>query len=108
MFDKIWDAHVVSEGPGGQTLLFIDRHLLHEGSTHAFDRLQASGRAVRRPDLAVATADHYLPTTPPAAGIPDAEVRGMLASLARHTGDREITYFGPGDARRGIVHVVGP
>jgi 3-isopropylmalate/(R)-2-methylmalate dehydratase large subunit len=108
MFDKIWDAHVVAEGPGGQTLLFIDRHLLHEGSTHAFDRLEASGRAVRRPDLAVATADHYLPTTPPAAGVPDPEVRAMLASLSRHTGDRAIAYFGPGDARRGIVHVIGP
>jgi 3-isopropylmalate/(R)-2-methylmalate dehydratase large subunit len=108
MFAKIWDAHVVTEGPGGQTLLFIDRHLLHEGSTHAFDRLEASGRAVRRPDLAVATADHYLPTTPPAAGVPDPEVRGMLASLARHTGDRGISYLGPGDPRRGIVHVIGP
>jgi 3-isopropylmalate/(R)-2-methylmalate dehydratase large subunit len=108
MFEKIWDAHVITEGPGGQVLLFIDRHLLHEGATHAFDRLQAAGRAMRRPDLAVATADHYLPTTPPAAGIPDAEVRGMLASLGRHTGERGIAYFGPGDARRGIVHVIGP
>jgi 3-isopropylmalate/(R)-2-methylmalate dehydratase large subunit len=108
MFDKIWDAHVVAEGPGGQTLLFVDRHLLHEGSTHAFDRLQASGRAVRRPDLAFATADHYLPTTPPAAGVADPEVRAMLASLGRHTGERGIAYFGPGDARRGIVHVIGP
>ena len=70
MFEKIWDAHVVAEGPGGQTLLFIDRHLLHEGATHAFDRLQAAGRAMRRPDLAVATADHYLPTTPPAGALP--------------------------------------
>jgi 3-isopropylmalate/(R)-2-methylmalate dehydratase large subunit len=108
MFEKIWSAHVVAEGPGGQTLLFIDRHLLHEGSTHAFDRLQASGRTVRRPDLAVATADHYVPTTPLGAGVADAEVRGMLASFARHTRDRGIAYFGPGDARRGIVHVIGP
>jgi 3-isopropylmalate/(R)-2-methylmalate dehydratase large subunit len=108
MFEKIWDAHVVAEGPGGQTLLFIDRHLLHEGATHAFDRLQVAGRAMRRPDLAVATADHYLPTTPPAAGVPDPEVREMLASLARHTGERGIAYLGPGDARRGIVHIIGP
>jgi 3-isopropylmalate/(R)-2-methylmalate dehydratase large subunit len=108
MFDKIWDAHVVTEGPGGQTLLFIDRHLLHEGAVHAFDRLEAAGRAMRRADLALATADHYLPTTPPAAGIADAEVRGMLASLARHAGERGIAYLGPGDARRGIVHVIGP
>jgi 3-isopropylmalate/(R)-2-methylmalate dehydratase large subunit len=92
MFDKIWDAHVVAEGPGGQTLLFVDRHLLHEGSTHAFDRLQASGRSVRRPDLAFATADHYLPTTPPAAGVPDPEVRAMLASLG--AGPRPPWLFG--------------
>src|SRR5712692_8399795 len=49
MFDKIWDAHIAAEGPGGQTLLSIDRHLLHEGSTHAFDRLQASGEPGEAP-----------------------------------------------------------
>jgi 3-isopropylmalate/(R)-2-methylmalate dehydratase large subunit len=108
MFDKIWDAHVVAEGAGGQTLLFVDRHLLHEGAGAAFQRLETSGRGVRRPDLAFATADHFMPTTPPAAGIPDAEVRGMLDALARHTGRQKIAYLAPGDARRGIVHVIGP
>jgi 3-isopropylmalate/(R)-2-methylmalate dehydratase large subunit len=108
LFDKIWDAHVITEGPGGQSLLFIDRHLLHEGSTQAFARLEASGRSVRRADLAFATADHYMPTTAPAAGIPDAEVRGMLDALGRHTRERGISYLAPGDARRGIVHVIGP
>jgi 3-isopropylmalate/(R)-2-methylmalate dehydratase large subunit len=108
MFEKIWAAHVVTEGPGGQTLLYIDRHLLHEGSTHAFARLQASGRRVRRPDLMVATADHYLPTTPPAQGIADPEVRAMVDALGEHTRRLAIPYFGVGDGRRGIVHVIGP
>jgi 3-isopropylmalate/(R)-2-methylmalate dehydratase large subunit len=108
MFDKIWLRHVVTEGPGGQTLLYIDRHLLHEGSTHAFDRLQRAGRRVRRPDLTFATADHYLPTTPPGAGIADPEIRGMVDSLTRHTRALGIGYFGVGDTRRGIVHVIGP
>ncbi|MBI3634630.1 MAG: 3-isopropylmalate dehydratase large subunit [Candidatus Rokubacteria bacterium] len=108
MFEKVWAAHVVSEGPGGQTLLFVDRHLLHEGSTHAFQRLERAGRRVRRPDLMVATADHYLPTPPPGTPIPDAEIRSMVESLTRHTAGHGITYFGVGDARRGIVHVIGP
>jgi 3-isopropylmalate/(R)-2-methylmalate dehydratase large subunit len=107
MFDKIWAHHVVAEGPGGLTLLYVDRHLLHEGSAAAFTRLRRSGRSVRRPDLCVATADHYVMTSPgtPAA---DAEVAAMIESLATHTGEAGIVHFGRGDARRGIVHVIGP
>src|SRR5947207_5588503 len=108
MFEKIWNSHVVTEGPGGQTLLYVDRHLLHEGSSSAFTRLAASGRRVRRPDRCFATADHYLPTTPPGTPIADAEIRGMVESFARHAGARGISHFGVGDARRGIVHVIGP
>ena len=108
MFEKIWQRHVVTEGPGGQTLLYVDRHLLHEGSTSAFTRLEKSGRRVRRPDRCFATADHYLPTTPPGTPIADAEVRGMIDALARHTSERRIAHFGVGDPRRGIVHVIGP
>ena len=63
LFEKIWSAHRVAEGPGGQTLLGIDRHLLHEGSVHAFERLARAGRTVRRPDACFATADHYVPTS---------------------------------------------
>ena len=98
MFDKIWAHHVVTEGPGGLTLLYVDRHLLHEGSAAAFTRLRRSGRTVRRPDLCVATADHYVMTSPgtPAA---DAEVAAMIESLATHTGEAGIVHFGRGDAR---------
>jgi 3-isopropylmalate/(R)-2-methylmalate dehydratase large subunit len=107
MFEKIWNRHVVTEGPGGQTLLYVDRHLLHEGSASAFARLDKRGRTIRRPDLCVATADHYLPTTPGTTPN-DPEIRAMIDALGRHTSARGIPYFGVGDARRGIVHVIGP
>jgi len=107
MFEKIWARHVVAEGPGGHVLLFVDRHLLHEGTTAAFGRLAKSRRRVRRPDLSFATADHYVLTSP-GSPAPDAEVRGMVEALARYTDDQHIVHFGVGDARRGIVHVIGP
>jgi 3-isopropylmalate/(R)-2-methylmalate dehydratase large subunit len=107
MFEKIWARHVVAEGPGGHVLLYIDRHLLHEGTAAAFGRLARSERRVRRPDLSFATADHYLLTSP---GSPtsDAETRGMVEALGRHTAEQRILYFGVGNPRRGIVHVIGP
>jgi 3-isopropylmalate/(R)-2-methylmalate dehydratase large subunit len=107
MFDRIWARHVVAEGPGGQSLLYVDRHLLHEGSAAAFARLERSGRRVRRPDLCVATADHYVLTSP-GAPVPDAEIGRMVDALAAYTGGQGIVHFGRGDARRGIVHVIGP
>jgi 3-isopropylmalate/(R)-2-methylmalate dehydratase large subunit len=107
MFDKIWARHVVATGPGGHTLLYVDRHLLHEGSAAAFARLARSGRRVRRPDLCVATADHYVMTSP-GTPAPDDEIAAMIESLSTHTRAQGITLFGRGDARRGIVHVIGP
>src|SRR3989442_1362524 len=107
LFEKIWSSHVVTEGPGGHALLYIDRHLLHEGSTHAFHRMARNGSRMRRPDLSFATADHYVLTTP---GTPtaDAERGRMVESPTRHTGEQGVTFFGVGDDRRGIVHVIGP
>src|SRR5215510_14600509 len=107
LFDKIWSRHVVAEGPGGHVLLYIDRLLLHEGSTHALARLARAGRRLRRPDLSFATADHYVQTSP-GSPAPDAEVRNMIALLGSHTQEQGIVLFGQGDARRGIVHVIGP
>jgi 3-isopropylmalate/(R)-2-methylmalate dehydratase large subunit len=107
MFDKIWARHVVAEGPGGHVLLYVDRHLLHEGSAAAFARLARAGRRVRRPDLCVATADHYVLTSPGAPAA-DPEIARMLDSLSTHTAEQGIVLFGRGDARRGIVHVIGP
>jgi 3-isopropylmalate/(R)-2-methylmalate dehydratase large subunit len=107
MFEKIWSRHVVAEAPGGHVLLYVDRHLVHEGGTRALDRLARAGRRVRRPDLTFATADHYVLTSP-GAFASDPEIRVMVESLARHTAEQDITFFGIGDERRGIVHVVGP
>jgi 3-isopropylmalate/(R)-2-methylmalate dehydratase large subunit len=107
MFEKIWSRHVVAEGPGGHVLLYIDRHLLHEGSTSAFGRLEKTGRRVRRPDLTLATADHYVLTSPGAAAT-DPEIVSMVDALGQHTAKQGIAYFGVADARRGIVHVIGP
>ena len=107
MFEKIWSRHVVAEGPGGQALLFIDRHLLHEGSAAAFTRFARRGIRVRRPDLSFATADHYVLTSP-GSQAPDEEIRGMIDSLGRNTAEQGVQYFGVGDPRRGIVHVIGP
>ena len=107
MFEKIWSRHVVAEGPGGHVLLYIDRHLLHEGSTSAFARLAKHGRRVRRPDLTFATADHYVLTSPGSVAI-DAEIRAMVESLGQHTREQGIVSFGVGDPRRGIVHIIGP
>src|SRR2546422_912298 len=108
MFEKIWSRHVVAEGPGGQTLLYVDRHLLHDGSPEAFRRLRAAGRTVRRPRELVATADHYVPTGAASEASANAEIRGMVEALARNSRELGITHFGPGDPRQGIVHVIGP
>src|SRR3989454_10161228 len=107
MFEKIWTRHVVAEGPGGHVLLYVDRHLLHEGTTAAFTRLARSGRRGRRPALSFATADHYVRTAP-GSPVPNDEIRTMVEGLGRHTALQGITYFGVGDPRRGIVHVIGP
>jgi 3-isopropylmalate/(R)-2-methylmalate dehydratase large subunit len=107
MFDKIWARHVVADGPGGHALVYVDRHLLHEGSAAAFARLERAGRRVRRPDLCAATADHYVLTSP-GAPAPDAEIAAMIESLSARSTEHGIVLFGRGDARRGIVHVIGP
>ena len=62
LFDKVFDAHVVTEDGNGQSLLWIDRHLLHEGSHHAFNKLKERDARVRRPDLTFGIEDHYVPT----------------------------------------------
>jgi 3-isopropylmalate/(R)-2-methylmalate dehydratase large subunit len=108
MLEKIWARHVVAEGPGGRTLLYVDRHLVHEGSFHAFERLRQAGRRVRRPDLTLATADHYVPTAADGARAADPEIRAKVEELTRNTDAWGITRWGLGDPRQGIVHVIGP
>ncbi len=107
IIDKIWDAHVISE-QNGETLLYVDRHLLHDGSFHAFDALKAEGRKVHRPAQAIATPDHYVPTTGRRHGIPVADYRNLVEGLVANTAESGITHFGMDDPRQGIVHIVGP
>ena len=108
MFEKIWESHVVTTGPGGRALLYVDRLLLHDGSGAAFERLARRGLTVRRPAQALATADHYVPTVGRAAGIADPAVQAMVERLQHHTTQQGIGYLGPADSRQGIVHVIGP
>lgn len=107
-FDKLWDQHVIVDRDDGQSLLWVDRHFVHEGSHHAFARL--AGRAMRmaRPDLTFAVADHYVPTHRRDVPIADRNIRRMVEQLGRNSRDHGIRLFGLDDPRQGIVHVVGP
>jgi 3-isopropylmalate/(R)-2-methylmalate dehydratase large subunit len=111
LYDKIWDAHVVAEDQG-ETILYIDLHLIHEVTTpQAFAGLRAAHRPVRRPDRTLAVADHNVPTEGQAKGVDaveDDEARLQLQTLARNVADAGIEFFPMGDIRNGIVHVVGP
>jgi 3-isopropylmalate/(R)-2-methylmalate dehydratase large subunit len=107
LYEKIWDDHVVATGPGGRTLLYVDRHLLHDGSFHAFEALRVAGRSVRRPDAAFATPDHYAPTRG-RTNIVDAELRDKVETLQSNATRAHIRLFPLNDERQGIVHVVGP
>jgi 3-isopropylmalate/(R)-2-methylmalate dehydratase large subunit len=113
LYDKIWDAHVVhTDAASGESLIYIDLHLIHEVTTpQAFAGLNAAGRAVRRPDLTLAVADHNTPTENQAAGLAgvgDIEARHQLETLSRNVAAHGIDFFPMGDVRNGIVHVVGP
>ncbi len=111
LYDKIWDAHAVADDDG-ETLLYIDLHLLHEvTSPQAFAALVGAGRAVRRPALALALCDHNVPTEGQAAGpagVSDKQARAQIEALAANTARFGIENFPMGDSRGGIVHVVGP
>jgi len=108
LFEKVWNAHVVADLPSGGTLLYIDRHLIHEVTTpQAFDGLREHGRSVRRPELTFATVDHNVPTD--GRAIDESTVAGQqLAALKRNCEEFGIRLFGYGDQRQGIVHVIGP
>ncbi len=115
LYQKIWDAHVVSRRDDGTCLIYIDRHLVHEvTSPQAFEGLRVAGRGVRRPDLTLAVPDHNVPTTArvDAHGerlpIADPESANQLAALARNTAEFGVRMFDEIAAEQGIVHVVGP
>src|SRR5690348_5050061 len=112
LYDKIWDAHVVANDPNGDTVLYIDLHLIHEvTSPQAFAGLKADHRAVRRPDRTLAVADHNIPTEGQAKGVAadaDPEARLQLQTLENNVMANGIEFFPMGDVWHGIVHVVGP
>jgi 3-isopropylmalate/(R)-2-methylmalate dehydratase large subunit len=112
LYDKIWDAHLVSTDESGESILYIDLHLIHEVTTpQAFAGLRAAGRGVRRPDRTLAVADHNTPTEGQALGVAavaDQEARAQLQALERNVAEHDIEFFPMGDVRNGIVHVVGP
>ena len=108
LFDKIWSDHLVGQRDDGTSLLYIDRHLVHEvTSPQAFEGLKLSNRKVRRPEATFATADHNVPTIN-RENISDEQSRIQVETLAKNTKEHNIEYFELTDRRQGIVHIIGP
>jgi len=109
LYDKIWDDHLVANNPDGTSLIYIDRHLVHEvTSPQAFEGLRLNKRKVRAPERTLAVVDHNVPTTDRSLPNPDPESAIQIATLAENTRDFGIEYYDPFDKRQGIVHIVGP
>ncbi len=108
LFEKIWSRHRVLERDDGQVLLYVDRHLLHDGGATAFDMLRSRGLKPRAPERAFATADHYVATDTRELAEHSPGNQEMIGKLKRNTAEFGISHFGLGHAQRGIVHVVGP
>ena len=109
LYDKIWIEHLVHEQIDGTSLLFVDRHLIHEvTSPQAFEGLRNTNRKVRQPNLTLAVVDHNIPTTDRSKGIDDEESRIQVETLEKNCKDFGIKLFGMTDKRQGIVHIVGP
>ena len=109
LYDKIWSDHLVHQQDDGTSLLFVDRHLIHEvTSPQAFEGLRNSKRDVRHPNLTLAVVDHNIPTTDRSKGIDDNDSRIQVETLEKNCKDFDIKLFGMNDKRQGIVHIVGP
>ncbi|SON57553.1 3-isopropylmalate dehydratase large subunit [Hartmannibacter diazotrophicus] len=109
LYDKIWDDHVVETAEDGTSLLYIDRHLIHEvTSPQAFEGLRTAGRPVHQPKKTLAVVDHNVPTTDRSKPNEDPESAAQIAALAENTREFGIEYYDEFDKRQGIVHVVGP
>jgi 3-isopropylmalate/(R)-2-methylmalate dehydratase large subunit len=106
--DKLWSAHEILRRDDGDSLLWVDRHYVHEGSFHAFAKLGDRGAKVAEPELTLAVADHYVPTRAPRRAIANPEIARMVDQLEANTTEHGIKLFGLDDPRQGIVHVVGP
>ena len=109
IYDKIWIEHLVHEQEDGTSLLFVDRHLIHEvTSPQAFEGLRNSKRKVRQPKLTLAVADHNVPTTDRSKGIDDEESKIQIDTLDKNCKEFGVELFGMNDKRQGIVHIIGP
>ena len=109
LYDKIWNQHLVHQQDDGTSLLFVDRHLVHEvTSPQAFEGLRTSNRKVRQPSLTLAVADHNVPTTDRSKGIEDEDLKIQVETLEKNCKEFGIKLFGMNDKRQGIVHIIGP
>ena len=111
MFEKIWDAHVVRDIPGELTVIYIDRHLVHEAtSPQAFAGLRTMGRSVHRPDATVAVLDHNVPTVNGRRmlDVVDQQSQLCITTLEQNAKDFDLTLFKMNDEHQGIVHIIGP
>jgi 3-isopropylmalate/(R)-2-methylmalate dehydratase large subunit len=109
LYDKIWDDHVIETQSEGSTLLYIDRHLVHEvTSPQAFEGLRLAGRKVRAPEKTLAVVDHNIQTTDRSGGIEDPESRLQVEQLAENAREFGIEYYDEFDTRQGVVHIIGP
>ena len=109
LFEKIWNSHVIAERDNEPSLLYIDRHLIHEvTSPQAFEGLRQNNRNVRRPDLTIATIDHNVPTTDRSLPMIDEISSTQIKTLEQNCKDFGIKLFGINDPNQGIVHVIGP
>jgi 3-isopropylmalate/(R)-2-methylmalate dehydratase large subunit len=109
LFDKIWDYHLINTQEDGASLIYIDRHLVHEvTSPQAFEGLRLSGRKVSSPQRTLAVADHNVPTSDRSGGIVEEESRIQVEALDKNVAEFGVPYFNMMDVRQGIVHVIGP
>ncbi|HUO33490.1 MAG TPA: 3-isopropylmalate dehydratase large subunit [Candidatus Acidoferrum sp.] len=109
LYEKIWESHLVHEEPGQPSIIYIDRHLVHEGtSPQAFAGLKSAGRTVRRPDLTFAVMDHSVSTKNRLLPVVDDDARGQFEALERNCAEFGVHLFDMHSKNQGIVHVIGP
>jgi 3-isopropylmalate/(R)-2-methylmalate dehydratase large subunit len=107
LLDKLWSAHEILRREDGTSILWVDRHLVHEGSHHAFGKLAARGAKVTAPELTFAVVDHYAPTRN-RDQIADPQISRMIGTLRKNAAQHGLRLFDLMDPAQGIVHVIGP
>jgi 3-isopropylmalate/(R)-2-methylmalate dehydratase large subunit len=109
LYDKIWDDHLIEDDPNGASLIYIDRHVVHEvTSPQAFEGLRLAGRRVHAPDKTLLVVDHNVPTTNRNLPNPDPESEAQIKYLAENAKFFDLEYYDEFDKRQGIVHIIGP